>query len=63
MTKLELAARARKIPLEVLDVQGPEARALYPRGLALVRPDQYIAWRGDEVPENADALLAAVTGN
>jgi hypothetical protein len=62
VTRLELAARARKIPLDVLDVQVPEARALYPRDLALVRPDQYIAWRGDEVPEDADALLAAVTG-
>jgi 2-polyprenyl-6-methoxyphenol hydroxylase-like FAD-dependent oxidoreductase len=62
VTRLELAARLRKIPLEVLDVQVPEAHALYPRDLALVRPDHYIAWRGDEAPENADALLAAVTG-
>jgi 2-polyprenyl-6-methoxyphenol hydroxylase-like FAD-dependent oxidoreductase len=62
VTRLELAARARKIPLDVLDVQVPEARGLYPHDLALVRPDQYIAWRGDHVPDNADALLAAVTG-
>jgi hypothetical protein len=40
----------------------PEARQLYGRDLVLVRPDRYIAWRGDAVPENVDAILATVTG-
>jgi hypothetical protein len=34
---------------------------LYTAGLVLVRPDQHVAWRGDQV-EDAEALLAAVTG-
>lgn len=25
-------------------------------------PDQHVAWRGDRLPENGDALLARVTG-
>ena len=61
-TPLEHAAASRRIPLKVLDVALPQARELYGRALALVRPDQYIAWRGDRLPEDADALLGRVTG-
>jgi hypothetical protein len=59
---LERAAAARNIPLTILDVALPQARELYGRDLALVRPDQYIAWRGDRLPDDVDALLARVTG-
>jgi hypothetical protein len=59
---LERAAAARDLPLKVLDVTLRQARELYGRALALVRPDQYIAWRGDRLPDNIDALLARVTG-
>ena len=62
-TTLERAAAARGIPLSILDVTLPEARELYGRDLALVRPDQYIAWRGDQLPNDLDALLACVTGH
>jgi hypothetical protein len=41
----------------------PEARVLYGHDLALIRPDQYIAWRGDRLPDDLDALLARVTGH
>jgi 2-polyprenyl-6-methoxyphenol hydroxylase-like FAD-dependent oxidoreductase len=58
----EAAAAARGVPLTILDVTLPEARALYGRALALVRPDLYIAWRGDRLPDDVDALLARVTG-
>ena len=56
------AAKARGIPFAVLDIMVPEAHALYGRKLALIRPDQYIAWRGDALPDDIDALLARVTG-
>jgi 2-polyprenyl-6-methoxyphenol hydroxylase-like FAD-dependent oxidoreductase len=59
---LERAAAARGIPLAILDVTLPEGRELYGRDLALVRPDQHIAWRGDQLPSDLDALLARVTG-
>ncbi len=59
---LERAAARRGIPVVVLDVDLPELRALYGRDLALIRPDQYIAWRGDRLPDDIDALLATVTG-
>ncbi|HEX9837390.1 MAG TPA: FAD-dependent monooxygenase [Alphaproteobacteria bacterium] len=56
------AARACGVPFSVLDVDGDEARDLYERGLALVRPDQHVAWRGDRLPEDCAALIARVTG-
>ncbi|GGX26825.1 FAD-dependent monooxygenase [Streptomyces noursei] len=59
---LRNAATARRIPLTVLDVPAPAARDLYGRDLALVRPDQHLAWRGNRPPRDADALLARLTG-
>jgi 2-polyprenyl-6-methoxyphenol hydroxylase-like FAD-dependent oxidoreductase len=58
---LVAAARRRAIPLTVVDITLPEARDLYESDLALVRPDQHVAWRGDELPD-ADELLTRVTG-
>jgi 2-polyprenyl-6-methoxyphenol hydroxylase-like FAD-dependent oxidoreductase len=56
------AAAARGVPLRILAVDRPEARALYERDLVLIRPDQHVAWRGDRAPEDCSALLARVTG-
>jgi 2-polyprenyl-6-methoxyphenol hydroxylase-like FAD-dependent oxidoreductase len=57
------AANARGIPLTVLTLPGETVRDLYGRDLALVRPDQYVAWRGNRLPADIDALLATVTGS
>jgi hypothetical protein len=51
------------MPFAVLDLDLPEAPALYGRKLVLVRPDQHIAWRGDRLPTDFDGLLARVTGH
>ncbi|MFP6891499.1 MAG: hypothetical protein VCF07_17440, partial [Nitrospinota bacterium] len=40
----------------------PDGRDLYGSGLALIRPDRHIAWRGDRPPGDPDALLARLTG-
>ncbi len=60
---LAAAAERRRIPFEVVDVPAPEARELYGADLALIRPDQHVAWRGDRLPDDADALLARLTGH
>jgi 2-polyprenyl-6-methoxyphenol hydroxylase-like FAD-dependent oxidoreductase len=60
---LERAAAQRGIPLCILDIDVPEARELYERNLTLIRPDHYIAWRGDAIPQDAETLLAIVTGH
>ena len=49
-------------PFATLDVTLPEARALYHRDLYLVRPDHYIAWRGDRLPDDVEGLLSVVVG-
>ena len=57
------AARARKVPLAVVDATGDGLRDLYEADLALIRPDQIVCWRGDQLPANPAKLLAQVTGN
>jgi hypothetical protein len=39
-------ARARTLDLKVVKLQNSEARDLYGAELALIRPDQVVAWRG-----------------
>ena len=57
------AAAARlNIPLTVLDVQDGDIRGLYERDLVLVRPDQHIAWRGNDIPSDCAALLRRLVG-
>jgi hypothetical protein len=55
-------AAHRGVPLVVLDVEADEAPSLYSHKLILSRPDQHIAWRGDEPPENPLALIDLVRG-
>ena len=59
---IEDAARKLKVPLTVLDVPGGDARDLYGCDLALIRPDQYVAWRGNAPPADPDRMIARVVG-
>jgi 2-polyprenyl-6-methoxyphenol hydroxylase-like FAD-dependent oxidoreductase len=61
-TQLAGAATARGIPFTVFDVPLRQGRELYEADLALIRPDQHVAWRGDRLPDDCDALMAQVTG-
>lgn len=40
-------AQALRMPLTLAKLPDDESRALYPRELTLVRPDQHVCWRGD----------------
>ena len=57
------AAAKRSVPLKTLAPADLRLRGRYCAKLALVRPDQHVAWRGDELPADCDALLARVTGS
>ncbi len=59
---LARAARDVGMPLTVLAPQLPQLRTLYGARLALIRPDQHVAWRGDTLPDNPGALLDIVRG-
>jgi len=56
------AADARRIPFTALKVEIPEGRELNECDLALIRPDQHVAWRGDRLPDDCDDFLARATG-
>jgi 2-polyprenyl-6-methoxyphenol hydroxylase-like FAD-dependent oxidoreductase len=56
------AATARRLPLALRDVTAADAGSLYAHKLALVRPDQHIGWRGDQVPGDPTALVDLVRG-
>jgi len=56
------AAAKRGVPLKAIELRMREARDLYERDLVLIRPDQHVAWRGNHLPENCDALIARLTG-
>lgn len=59
-----MAAAAARVgmPFERRKIAEKEAAAIYERTYALVRPDGYIAWRGDSLPKDADALIDRVRG-
>jgi len=59
---LKAAAADRAMPLGVVDIDDAAIYRLYERSLALVRPDGHVAWRGDELPGDAAALIDRVRG-
>ena len=60
---LVAAAKGRGIPLTMLDVDDAQARSVYAKTLVLVRPDQHVAWRGDEEPNDPVDLIDLVRGH
>lgn len=59
---IEAVAANLSIPLEILRLDRPDLRSIYQRNLLLVRPDHHVAWRGDGLPDDCEALLKLVTG-
>jgi FAD binding domain len=54
---LEAAAQRRGMPMKKLQLNNHDLRQLYGRDFALIRPDQHVAWRGNTLPENTQALI------
>jgi 2-polyprenyl-6-methoxyphenol hydroxylase-like FAD-dependent oxidoreductase len=62
VSAFDQAARRQRVPLKIVrDTFGPGPQAYGARHI-LVRPDQYVAWIGDTLPDDAAALVANVTG-
>jgi 2-polyprenyl-6-methoxyphenol hydroxylase-like FAD-dependent oxidoreductase len=59
---LARAAAQRKMPLQIVTLPEPEVLRAYDRRLVLVRPDGHVAWRGDEIPVDVEALVDRVRG-
>jgi hypothetical protein len=56
------AADLLRVPLSIVPLDEPGARDLYGADLALIRPDQIVAWRGDS-PAEAVRVLRRATGH
>jgi len=50
-------ASERSIGLRVVHLSDPDALGVYGAGAVLVRPDQHVAWRGEELPEGGSAAV------
>jgi len=56
------AARRRNLPMSFHAIAEPQIAALYERKFVLVRPDGHVAWRDDEMPADALAVIDVVRG-
>ena len=61
-TALEAAARHRGVPLKILDLEATGAAVFDGSKLVLSRPDQHVAWRGNELPADPLALVDRIRG-
>ena len=57
------AAKSSGFLLSVIDVSGEEARELYQSNFALIRPDQIVAWRGNELTEEPEKIIKVLNGD
>ena len=51
-----------RIPLVLYENTSKDLLHLYKYNLVLIRPDQYVAWRGNNIPEDLDSVLNRVSG-
>jgi 2-polyprenyl-6-methoxyphenol hydroxylase-like FAD-dependent oxidoreductase len=56
------AARQIGVPLQTVRIDEPAARSVYEKRYVLVRPDGHVAWRGNDMPEDAAAILGKLSG-
>jgi 2-polyprenyl-6-methoxyphenol hydroxylase-like FAD-dependent oxidoreductase len=54
--RLAAAARSRHVPLEQYELSEPGWRACFGAALVLVRPDQHVAWRGDDCDDPGEVI-------
>ena len=57
------AAEVRGVPLSVVVEGAKEIFDLYEFELIIIRPDQYVAWRGNKLPDDPMQLIDMVIGN
>ncbi len=60
---LAAAFAALGAPFAAIQLDIPEARAVYERDLVLVRPDLHVVWRGNDMPDDPRHLARVATGH
>ncbi len=56
------ASALRKLPMKLVFVDEPRLASIYGKKFILVRPDQHVCWRGDQLPADCLALIDKVRG-
>jgi 2-polyprenyl-6-methoxyphenol hydroxylase-like FAD-dependent oxidoreductase len=56
-------ASAAGIPLTIIQPDEPAIADLYQARYSLIRPDQHVAWRGNDWPDQAAGILEQVAGH
>ena len=59
---LETAAQSCGLPLQTVRIDDDAIGKLYERRFVLVRPDGHVAWRSDNPPADAEAVIDMVRG-
>jgi 2-polyprenyl-6-methoxyphenol hydroxylase-like FAD-dependent oxidoreductase len=62
VSAFEDAARSARIPLTVVRRSETAIAELYPTRYTLIRPDQHVAWRGNDWRGDPAAILASIAG-
>lgn len=60
--RFETAAKSLNLPLKAVCDSYDHGREVYESKLILVRPDQYVVWKGDESPADTLAVMRKVAG-
>jgi len=61
-SSFQSAAEAAGLPLQVLHLDEPHLARLYEKRFVLVRPDQHVAWRGDQIPQVCGSIINTIRG-
>jgi hypothetical protein len=59
---LAAAAADYGVPLQISDIEDPAICDLYEMPLVLVRPDGFVAWRGEEGPADPQEIIGVACG-
>ena len=59
----EAAADTLGLPLKAISAKDDRLRRRYMASLAIIRPDQHVAWRGESLGEDATDLLRRIAGH
>ncbi len=61
--RAEQSAASIRVPLRTIAPIDNRLRRRYQANFALIRPDQHVAWRGDEIPDDFSHILQQAIGS
>ena len=62
VSPLVKAANRRNVPFKVVEITDSAIRGVYRQSLVMVRPDGFVCWRSDQLPDDPSGLIDVVRG-